>query len=269
MANARAAKTAQTADVQSPFTQPYNEPDTEPYSIWHRMLEGFGIVAAYTMVTWLTLRFASIVIHAYSIEETERGHWLLSTVVGALLVGYLVADLASGLVHWGFDRFGTVETPLLGQNFVKPFRHHHVDPKDITRHDFIETNGNNCLATVIPLALFCLLPLDFEHAGVLFFVSMITFAAVFTFATNQFHKWSHEDDPPAVVTWLQDKHLILPRDHHQIHHTFPYESHYCITTGWMNGILNKIHFWSTMERFAEKVLKAKVHRDTAPVERSI
>ena len=46
-------------------------------------------------------------------------------------------------------------------NFVKPFRMHHVDAKDITRHDFVETNGNNCLATVIPLSCFCFLPLAF------------------------------------------------------------------------------------------------------------
>lgn len=240
---------------------------SEPYSIWHRMLEAFGIVAAYTMVTWLTWRFIAVVLHAYTIEETARGHWLLSTLVGALLVGYLVADFFSGLVHWGFDRFGAVDTPLLGPNFVKPFRHHHVDPKDITRHDFIETNGNNCLATVIPLALFCFLPLDFDNAGVLFFVSMITFAAVFIFGTNQFHKWSHEDEPPTLVAWLQEKHLILPRDHHQLHHTFPYETHYCITTGWMNGFLVKVRFWSTMERLLERSFKLHVHRDPAPVER--
>jgi plasmanylethanolamine desaturase len=236
------------------------------YSIWHRMLEVFGILAAYSMVTWLTWRFGAVVVGLYADGSTARGHWLFATLGASLLLGYLLADVASGVVHWMFDRFGTVDTPLLGPNFVKPFRNHHVDPRDITRHDFVETNGNNCLATVIPLALFCFLPLDFGHAGILFFVSLITFAAIFTFATNQFHKWAHTQAPPKAVRWMQDKHLILNRDHHQIHHTFPYETHYCITTGWMNTLLVRIHFWSGMERFLEGVVKMKAHRDPSPVE---
>jgi ubiquitin-conjugating enzyme E2 variant len=236
------------------------------YSVWHRMLEVFGILAAYSMVTWLVWRFGAVVAGLYADGETARGHWLAATLGAALLLGYLLVDVASGLVHWAFDRFGTERTPLLGPNFVKPFRNHHVDPRDITRHDFIETNGNNCLMTVIPLAAICFLPLDFGHAGVLFGVSLITFAAIFTSATNQFHKWVHTPKPPKAVRWLQDKHLILNRDHHQIHHTFPYESHYCITTGWMNAFLVKVGFWSGMERFLENVLTMKAHRDPAPVE---
>ena len=70
--------------------------------------------------------------------------WLLPAVA---VLAYLAADLASGFVHFLADNFGSEETPILGPNFIEPFRDHHVDPKGITRNDFVDNNGNNCLAS--------------------------------------------------------------------------------------------------------------------------
>jgi ubiquitin-conjugating enzyme E2 variant len=123
---------------------------------------------------------------------------------------------------------------------------HHVDPKDITRHDFIETNGNSTIASVpVVVTLWFLMP---RTAGWLHYVCLLlAVAAFFVFCTNQFHKWAHADAAPPVVRWLQSTGIILSPEHHAIHHAAPHDKYYCITVGWMNPLLTRIRFFRACE----------------------
>jgi ubiquitin-conjugating enzyme E2 variant len=68
--------------------------------------------------------------------------------------------------------------------------------------------------------------------------------------TNQIHKWSHLDEEriPATVRALQRLHLVLPPAHHRRHHTAPFDTYYCITTGWLNWPLARLGFFRHLER---------------------
>jgi ubiquitin-conjugating enzyme E2 variant len=50
------------------------------------------------------------------------------------------------------------------------------------------------------------------------------------------------------VRLLQRSRLILPIGHHAVHHVAPHLVHYCITTGWMNGPLDRLGFFRACER---------------------
>jgi len=94
-----------------------------------------------------------------------------------------------------------------------------------------------------------------EEIRVLFqlYSFLFVFGLFITF-TNQIHKWSHTySGLPRLVTFLQDCHFILPRKHHRIHHVAPHETYFCITTGWLNYPLEKLHFWASVEWLIERL----------------
>ena len=148
--------------------------------------------------------------------------------------GYALADVASGLTHWFCDTFFREDTPGIGPVLILPFREHHRDPTAMTRHGFLELTGNSCLGVTPILGLAVWRPWS-----PIFDAGLIAFALAL-FGTNLFHKWAHSEKVPRVVGWLQRWHLILNPARHQVHHTPPNTSAFCVTNGWMNVLLDRI-----------------------------
>lgn len=168
--------------------------------------------------------------------------WMLPV---AVLLALLVVDFFCGVVHWLADTWGSEDAPWIGPRFLRPFRVHHVDPLAMLRGDFFEVNGNTAFIALPLLLLALALPIG-NGPGRFAAVFLVAFC-VWGMATNQFHKWAHMSDPPPVVRWLQGRGLILSPQHHQVHHTSPFATHYCITTGWCNGLLAAIRFFPALE----------------------
>jgi len=196
---------------------------------------------------------------AWQVAGTFDDPWNVLVASTTLVSGAIGADFLTGLVHWAADTWGRPSWPVLGNAFIRPFREHHVDPKAITRHDFVETSGANCLACLpaqgAAVALF-----EPTTPG-LVLASSITSLCAWVFATNQFHKWAHAEAPPRCVALLQRLHLILPPGHHQVHHTYPFAQHYCIPTGWLNPPLAFLGFFRRLELWVTAFTEASPRED--------
>lgn len=188
-----------------------------------------------------TIYLVVLSVNLYEISQNLPDHLLIL----AAITGYILADFLSGFVHFLGDTFGSKTTPIIGPAFIEPFREHHTDPEGITRHGFIETNGHNCLVSI---------PVMMIMAHVLVKYAIVSTLAGFAFATsyflilgvlltNQFHKWAHMKNASAPIRLLQHTRLILSPAHHKIHHTSPYTRYFCITTGWLNFILDRAQFF--------------------------
>jgi plasmanylethanolamine desaturase len=212
----------------------------ESYTEGWRRLEVVAISALILACTAAMIRVGLVVERLDSVDA-------LIALTTAFVTGWVGADLCSGLVHWAADNWGTPNTPFVGAGFIRPFRHHHLDPSEMCNHDFVELNGNLAIVAlpVIVAATFINLPWgpEFELFAVFSIVSLVLWVC----CTQQIHSWSHQETPPRYALLLQRAHLIMGSDHHDVHHVAPHRANYCITTGWLNPILGKLKFFEGLE----------------------
>ncbi len=200
------------------------------YPISHRVLELASLTAFVVLAALVLVRVGR------ALGDGVDGGQALAMVVGGVLA-LMVGDLASGIVHFLFDQFGSPETPIIGQKFVKPFRDHHDDPVAMTKGDFIAVNSDNLLVSLPVLALALTVVDVRRHPAIgVFVVVLVAVVAM----TNQIHKWSHTPTVPRAVAFAQRHGLILTIPHHDGHHRAPYDRHYCIALGRMDWLLDPI-----------------------------
>jgi ubiquitin-conjugating enzyme E2 variant len=209
--------------------------------------------------------FDTIVIAVFFVVEAfviyRAWDFLMENPLTSLIIsffGYVAADFISGFVHWMGDTWGTPSMPVIGQYLIRPFREHHVDQTAITRHGFTETNGANCLVTMIVLLPTISILYGSNSFWALGFHVFVFAMTMGVFGTNQFHRQAHlpAAERPRVIRWLQSLGLILGSAHHAKHHASPYDTYYCITVGWLNPILAKTRFFRVAEKIVTKITGA-------------
>jgi ubiquitin-conjugating enzyme E2 variant len=218
---------------------------TEEYSTpFHSFLEH---AMTFTFPILFVLALCSSTVRLYELN-------LLWPIIPAVPFTWALGDFVTGTLHWAADTYGTEKTPILGQSIIKPFRSHHHYPRDICSHNLVVTVGNSCLIAVPALAA-CLYVLWSYEASrfVTLIIFMVVMLALVTVATNLFHKFAHQENPSGTIRWLQRKGIILSPAHHELHHVSPFDTHYCITNGWLNPTLQKLKFFRGLEHSLSKL----------------
>ncbi|MBI1816145.1 MAG: hypothetical protein HYR72_14300 [Deltaproteobacteria bacterium] len=197
-------------------------------------------VTAIADAVYVTLASAMASALVVRITTAATDHGPVPYVLG-LPLGFLAADVASGLIHWFCDTYFQPSTPLIGTMVIAPFREHHVDPAALGRHGWFERNGNNCLAA-LPLLVLALSSLGSQQSASVWHSVVngsLTAASITLCLTNQIHAWAHSDGPPYVVRFLQRVGVLIAPERHIVHHHGSRERSYAVVSGWSNWWLDR------------------------------
>jgi ubiquitin-conjugating enzyme E2 variant len=180
-------------------------------------------------------------------------------VLTALIIGYFVADFASGLVHWAMDTWFSER--VLGRA-VAIAREHHTHPQNILGYGFLEhsTLGSAPSAVFIGLASFvtALFPVSVATFS-LMIVWLITSTCLF-FGTS-FHNLAHRPPKSPLLRLAQKLHLVVAPEHHWVHHRSDQIVRYCVINGWANYLCDPLRVWRGLEWLVRALTGAEPRRD--------
>lgn len=166
------------------------------------------------------------------------------------ILGYILADVIMGIYHWIKDTYFGPFTPIIGKLFVWGSRLHHIRPKYVTEfldRDLFFDSAKWTALWIGPLIYY----LGFNP----FLISLFTIIAI----NDIIHKYAHMSDQkrPYWASFLQKIYIFQSRDEHHLHHTYPYTTHYCPITPFVNVIFEKIQLWRKIEGYIEKYFGIK------------
>lgn len=164
-------------------------------------------------------------------------------VVAGVIVGHLVLDTVTLLVHWFLDNYLSPTTPVIG-TVVHYFREHHERPLAMFGRGYVDNNFENALiGLAFELGTLALAP------GVIVDICF-GWASIGACYITLIHKWAHIDDPGPLARTLQRLHLIVDRRHHDRHHAL-LGTHYGLYAGWVDPLFEATGALALIERTIE------------------
>lgn len=152
-----------------------------------------------------------------------------------LLSAWLGADLVTGAVHWWEDRYGNPDWPVIGKFVVQPNILHHTDQRAFLAGNYWQRNWT----TIVPALLIAAVAYACGQRW-------LAIVAMFSSQANELHGWAHQKCSRPIRGLQMLGILASPEDHAE-HHETPYSTDFCVMTGWLNPVLERLRFWRTLE----------------------
>ena len=186
--------------------------------------------------------------------------------VPALVAGWYLADLASGLTHMLLDYRPTPAGRRLDELYfyagsresdeylalvrrrmarvsafdrlVYDFKNHHPRPMALGRRPVWRLIGSTVLLAAFPVSVALnLAVLALPVPGWLIAI-LLTLIVGGAFA-QYFHGTLHRDRNPAIIGWMRSVRLLMPPAAHQLHHD-TLQRDFATNCGWSNPLINQI-----------------------------
>ena len=179
---------------------------------------------------------------------------MIVPIVVDIVACVFIADFLSGFFHWLEDAYGQEHWKVTGRHITLPNIRHHRDPGYFTRHNWFETaRVLLVMGTAILIGAWMLDRLSWQVVLVL----------AIGVNANEIHKWAHRSrrQNGRVISWLQSVGVLQSAAHHARHHRGTKATHYCVVTNYLNAILDRVRFWSALERVVFAVLGVRRRPD--------
>jgi hypothetical protein len=167
-----------------------------------------------------------------------------------IIIGYLLADFIMGIYHWIKDTYFSPTTAIIGAALIKGSRLHHTEPRQIIHARDGKLFFDSAWSTAIWMG-----PLIIMHG-----MTPLLSSLYLTICINDIaHKYAHMTDKerPIIPTMLQKFRVLQSYEEHHQHHISPHEINYCPITPYLNGVLEKINFWRSLELVIDVIFKIK------------
>jgi len=163
-----------------------------------------------------------------------------------LLFGWLLADLVSGILHFGQDKMGSENTPFFA-GIITAGMSHHADPEKFINSPLWYRNRHNVAGAVLFFIIASLLwgAKPWIYAAALGGLLMI-----------EIQVYAHRETNSRAIRFLQFTGIIQRPRQHAFHHSEDNRA-YCAITSWLNPFLDKAGLW----RWLHKITK-RWHRKT-------
>lgn len=187
-------------------------------------------------------------------------------MIPALIAGWFLADMLSGIVHMTMDYFparrgigldrlyfyaGSRESEDYRALFrtamrrlnpferlVYDFKNHHPRPHALGRRALWTQIGSTIVAGSLPLSLLMNVACALWPVPGWLIAGFLSLLVGGTFA-QYFHGTLHRRDNPRIVTALRRAHLLMTPEAHQLHHD-TLQRDFATNCGWSNPVLNPV-----------------------------